>query len=44
MRGSIVNAESTRGGDRLAVGLAGKSTYEGQILGLLNSGKQADTP
>ena len=26
------------------VGLAGKSTYEGQILGLLNSGKQADAP
>ena len=26
------------------VGLAGKSTYESQILGLLNSGKQADTP
>ena len=26
------------------IGLAGKSTYESQILGLLNSGKQADTP
>jgi thiol-disulfide isomerase/thioredoxin len=26
------------------VGLAGKSTYEDQILGLLNSGKQADAP
>jgi cytochrome c biogenesis protein CcmG/thiol:disulfide interchange protein DsbE len=26
------------------VGLAGKSTYEGQILRLLNSGKQADVP
>ena len=26
------------------VGLAGKSTYEGQILRLLDSGKQADAP
>jgi hypothetical protein len=26
------------------VGLAGKSTYEGQILKLLNSAKQADAP
>ena len=26
------------------VGLAGRSTYEGQILGLLNGGKQADAP
>jgi hypothetical protein len=25
-------------------GLAGKSTYEGQILSLLNSGRQADAP